>query len=694
MDSETSYRPPYYPVSCEQVYGPTFLPPPPHETARTFPRASSTRYRLNLLVTDGNGDSLYYAYSRSHVARYRIHRSNGIQLEALPATTIHPPTVINNMRVAHFAPHRGGDLLLMTGGSELTGENGTLSIMPLPRPSPYPKHRNKRIRRGRSPSRFSSVRAHTFTLPVRSAWGLAVHDETCRIAVSSNSHSVLLLSITTSNTFVNVDNSGGISSGISAAPQPNTGIGTVGGVAGTGANTGANNNNYDNNLGSGDDGDESDDDYENRDGDIERRFRLVPISEDLRGTHRNNIPCVAFNERGDRLASASIDTTFAVYDLSYASDPCDMIMDLFAPRVSGRMLYQNSTPLCPSRDGRTLNERMWGVHWTNRAGLPVLQTSRADASTIERFYIQQVHNMWWIPSELMGGDELKDEEDISKCIFGPSGEIAKEIRNPLSSGRDIVLYDDYNDFEMSKQHILSVAQANIDYTRTDKSNRRERPSSDKQEVEGFTFFPESSKQRGWRKQTKKGRDDGFLLVALESKLRLYSIRENPDQEEADCGENDGAEGEKKGLGELVHELNLYWAAQSNGSNAQVMFTNIIEIEELRAYVLTGVGGGVFLIRIVDVDTDIDTENKTSGSSHEKECDNERDLQIEALGGPQLFVERVITTEHNVIGTCVVERKSECRSLRSFELWILEQDGKVQCWDLCERQSALDPSGLV
>lgn len=702
MESESSYRPRYHPVCCELVYGPTRLPPPPHEaTPHTFPRATTTRFRLNLLVTDGSGDSLYFAYSRSHVARYRIRRSDGIQLEALPATTIHPPTVINNMRVAHFAPHRGGDLLLMTGGSELTAESGTLSVMPLPHYAAYSERRNKRIRRGRSPPNISAVRAHTFALPVRSAWGLAVHDETCRIAVSSNSHSVLLLSITTSNTFVNVADSGGIT-GPNA--QTGTGRGTVGRGAGTvpaytGANNVNNNNVHrDNNIdetvlnarNDDDEDDESEDDYESKDGDFERRFRLVPVSDVLDGTHRNNIPCVAFNARGDRLASASIDTTFAVYDLSPSSDPLDMIMDLFVPRVSGRMLFQNSFPLCASRDGRTTDERMWGVHWTSREGLPVLVTAHADSSTIERFYIQQVHNMWWVPSETIDGDESVNDNDMPKAIFHPPDEIVNEIRNPLSSGRHIVLYDDNNDFDMYKQHVSSPEIERIQINNS--NNNRERAASNEHFKEGFTFFPESAKRTGWRKQTKKGRDDGFLLVALESKLRLYSIRENPNEEETDCGENEGAEGEKKGLGLLVDELNLYWAMRSNGSNS-VMFTNMIEIEKLRAFVLTGVGGGVFLVRIVDVDTDTDVENKASQRKRGNQ-DDERALQIEALGGPQLFVERVFTTELNVIGTCVVERKSKYRSLRSFELWILEQDGKIQCWDLCERPCALDPCDLV
>lgn len=710
----TSCRSVYSGICCQQVHAPSRIPVPPHEQLpHLFPQ-STPHYRLNLLVTDGSGDTLYFAYSRTHIARYRIRRCNGVQLEALPAASIHPPTIVNNVRVANFSASRGGRLLIMTGGSELTGEHGTLSIMPLPPISSGEDVIQTRMRHGRKTRRTRNMsrdsvlnrdrdrvrdggseaekvgKAHTFMLPVMSAWGLAVHDETCRIAVSSNSHAILVLSITTSHAFVNVARDSSAANSSTVAPgagnsdtratSPNgPNLNHIANIDNDGGEDGDNSSNDDEYLDGDDHGEyDSDDDDPNATGDddggFERRFRLIPLSDPLGGTHKENIPCLAFNRRGDRLASASIDTTFAMYDLSESSEPMDMIMDLLVPRVSGRTLFQSGLP---SNVGRRGEQRVWAVQWTKRGNLPeVTAASQTGRCILNRFRSQHDEGVW-LPDDGLGLGTEADDED-AQDIFRHDCEGHTQSPNEPFSNDPLVMYDDSN---------IDQDDSSGDYVECEvleqKPGRGIDTLSEKVE-QGFAFLPEVEKRAAWRKRPRGGkRDDGYLLVGYEESIMLYSVSGGMNGETGDTeAEAEGKEPDVVLLDSLhIHSMGLR-------GQRQVMFTNVIEIEKLKAFVVTGVGGGVFLIRIIEVELE-----KEEGDDDDEEG-RERGERGERGFGARLFVERVFMMENNVIGTCVVERESESRSLRSFELWILQQHGIIQCWDLSERQTPIDISDLV
>lgn len=136
-------------------------------------------YRLNLLATDGQ--RLYFGHCATNIAVYNIVRSGGVSLSPLASPSISPPTTINNVRLASLP--NGKRVLLLTGGDERGGEPGSLTLLRLPH-SDHPP--------GKA---YEFATARTLTFPWASAWGLAVHEATDRIAFGSNSHCIVRLPI-------------------------------------------------------------------------------------------------------------------------------------------------------------------------------------------------------------------------------------------------------------------------------------------------------------------------------------------------------------------------------------------------------------------------------------------------------------------------------------------------------------------
>lgn len=633
----------YSSICCEKVYPNSRLKGPPNDP---FPENfcdNAPSFRLNLLVADD--DMLYFPYCNSRIARYRIHRSNGIQLEALPACEFQTPTVVNNVRIANFPPHRGGRLLVMTGGSEQNDERGTLSILPLP----------------------SSVdrldRAFTIVLPVLSAWGLAIHDSTCRIAVSCNSLVVLILAVTITQAYVFAGRDGGAGAVTSPTGVENANTGDVQpGNVEAGQLDGV--NLTDEVPGDPSEMSESDGTLGIQShlhgGNVIRQFSVVRLGNILQGTHLNNIPCVAFNQSGNRLASASIDTTFAMYGLSEVYDAFNVNMESFVPGVFGQMLFQSSAPLPALRDGRREAQRTWAVHWVTQGTPPTVSDNQGSVWSAAR------HQHYEGAMLSLG---FKSVDACSSLTL-----FAGAHKMPVDSSAEVVLYDDGDEFDETKnvRAIPAVPQRDRrDFNMQGETVHRIKNTEGQQP---FALLPTTTDSTPRRKRPRSGiNDENLLLVGLEETLKLYAVRERCQKPD------DGSAREPEVC--LLDTLNF--KTLGIGGPQMHMFTNVIEIPLLNAFIVTSVGGGVFLVRVVNLPNSFGPLKPIGNNSSEFAADE-----------PSLFLERVFFTNRNVIGTCVIEREPNCRPLRSYELWILQQDGTIECWDLSESDLPLDVSCTV
>lgn len=629
----TALYPPYTSLAYSQILAQTRLPTPLNEHASYI--QDTPRYRLNLLATDG--DVLYFPYSSSRIARYRIRRSNGVQLEPITTCTITPPIVINNIRIANFATHRGGHLLLMTGGSQASTESGTLTILQLPN------------------SHLDPSCAYTYPLPVTSAWGLAVHNPTGRIAVSSNSQTTLVLAIATHQGFIYHQNR--TDSPTAAVPGQ-----TLDEPSAHTQSTPPDTITHD----------------------FYRRFRLVPMTRFLNNTHRNNIPCVAFNKSGNLLASASIDTSFALYDMSETCEPFPMVMDLLVPCLSGRRLFQNVIPVPAHDDIYRVRQRNWAVHWLDEHFVCAVNGLTA----VRHAWFDQHQDGIWV-SESFDENRQSARPDLFLRYGAGAGAGVRRgalAHRPGVSGAS--LYDDSpNELPDDWKHPHLAEDAEDIH----KKKQVRGPESEKSSCFAIASdkygYPSSQKEAesGWRKRRRKesdcenGRKTSLLLVCLEEAIELYEVAEA-------IKDHVAAEGVwKRDDVRMIDSLHI----NSVGLHGreQFIYSNVIEVPKLKAVIVTGICGGVFLIRIV-VGGVVPLGDGPEGMI----IDGEEPLwRLENGIKPSLFVERIFNTLENVIGTCVVEREAECSLLRSNELWILQQNGTIEAWDLSSTDVAIDPS---
>lgn len=589
--------PSYSPIIFSQVYGPDAIPIPLNENSREFVRQTPL-YRLNLLAAEGQ--ILYFPYSSSSIARYRIHRSNGVILEPLPSCVIDPPTSINNTRIANFPSHIGGCMLLMTGGCEMTPANGTLTIMQL-----------------RHPKNNPVLYAHTTYIPATSAWGLAVHEFSGRLAISSNSQTTLVLGLFPSQGFI-----------YHHGPEDSAYSEELPGHS-----------------------------------QYYRRFQIALLTETEPNTHLSNIPCVAFNKSGTLLASASIDTTFAIFDLKESSKPPEFSMDLFVKCLSGRKIYQCSLPVAPRDDRFRTRARNWNVHWLydnmicDLAAFPdVEETWHEQHKEGVAPPLSLTH--FWKTADLFER-HARDHSEGSTV--------------PQRYGNDSVLYDDCPD-EGPGDGRFNDDCPNMDSEEEEKRivkesvNSASYPSSETKIKYPPPPPPSPMEKKGlkdeWRKRRQTDQEAGkwnLLLVCLEQSIELYDVAESL---------RDKVDAKNVGKCEDVVLLDTIRLNSDRWRNRrQLMFTNVIEIPKLRAVVITGVGCGVLVVRIV---------MSSTGS----------------IRWPTLLVERLFPVLDHVIGTCVIERDDECPSLRSFELWILQQCGQIEAWDLAADRMSIDASCFI
>lgn len=597
-------------IKAELVYKSPCLEHPPHEASAATFLHRTPPFRINLLASDG--DILYYAYSSSHLARYRIYRSNGIILKALPAIRITPASTVNNIRVADFDPSHGGRLLLMAGGSELTGNNGTLSVLQLPTGGCNPSHQSEDID-------TSSV-VYTFSLPVLSAWGLGIHREKGLIAVSSNSRSVILLTAIASRQFVFDSDESDENYGDHGALQPADQAGVQSAV----------------------------------------QIRLVPIADALRGTHLNNIPGVAFSHNGQLIATASVDTTFAISEIRPSEQPTVIVgLNQFIQHQTGRRLVQLGRRVHSRDDARRSTERAWIVHWIPHSFVCYLGRAAGVPDTPS---IEQARNRWTSQRSLSSWAPNPGSPIKSPNIFQP-------YHYPIEHTGHAFLYDDRVDEDPSDaQYSEKLESTKGSKRHVERMDLRDPSidSSDETKAPIMTdFVPE-----GWTASQMSSSDGkSLLLVCYEKIIELYEVNDSLSQ----LSDQDLlSEGDVKLL-DSVH----YGGANSH---RQMMFTNVVEIPALRALLVTGIGSGVLLIRIV------------SGID-EDQFDNvgRRGDQTSRIS---LYVEEIFSTDADIAGVCVVEREGDSNQTRSFETWILQINGHIECWDLSSNQSVVNHSCII
>lgn len=577
-------------IIAERVYEPQQLSAPPNEPfPNTFLR-NLTPYRLNLLAS--YGDLMYFPYSTSYIGCYKIHRSNGIMLEALPAIKIYPATPVNNVRVAVFDNRFGGPTLLLTGGSELNNlQSGSLTILQLPSSSKDHAPRDS----------FATV-AHTFMLPLKSAWGLACQERKGLVALTSNSHLFILLSLVSTREIAYASS--------------------------------------------------DEDEISERPAQV---VRVVQTADTLHNIHTNNIPCIAFNEDGSMIATASIDSTFALYDIQV--DPSNVVGGVheFLPKRIVRKLCQCGERVPSSSDARRSNERAWVVHWVSNVFVCNIDcsTNFPDPSirkVWERWDSQHNHGVWLT-------DNFDDGETVNlQNIF-------RLPNHPVSYAGNPPLYDDRTDDDsldpLTKLRIRHFQQNAV---RTESTKTLQ--VIENVEVEGNAHLDvsEGCNDKGKADKSKRGPIyNKLLLVCYEETIKLYRVYGDISLR-ADEGNIDSSEVE------LLDSLSVHAVGVSG--RRQLMFTSVVEATELHALLVTAIGTGVLLLRIV---TGFDKP----------------DEKLEYGGwrrNPSLFVERIFPTTKDVTGVCIVERRSNCSFAQSTELWILQLDGCIECWDLSTQHS--------
>lgn len=535
-----------------------------------IPGAPLRNVPYRLNLLTADGDILYIVHSEARILRLRINRARGLVLVPLSAVTISPPAFVNNIRIADFSEEHGGKTLIMAAGRQDMSGSGHIVILPL--------HDD--------PSMVSSF-ARSLPILTDSAWGLDVHSKTGRFIVSSNSFGAKLYSFR---------------SHPNETDQLNPSEANVHGP----------------DLAS------STDDF---------RHYLIEHEPALYGTHSNNVPCACFHHDGDTIATASIDSTFAIYDFRRKKHPC---------------CFQSGKPISPSLDFSRRKERCWQVLWIKRSTpIPVTDTDKV-----------------WL-------EHSRQHRNFSPLLTSRHYSRSYPERNSLFTRHlNSVRHTQTNHFYDDNQ-ILEPSH------KADAENRKEADELifDNLDFDIASFFdkPTNSRHLVSRSSTNQlpcsvhvensntaEKDDqkwdgDILLVCYEKIIALYHIP-------ADCTRKTATASDPAGK---IRRLDAMYFNTSTYS--QLMFTNVIEVNKLNLLILTTVETGIIILRILEPP---------------------RTMQVSE---PSIYIERIISTPTHVVGTCVIERPGDTESSFSVELWILTADGLIQCWDLSRGEVAVDLS---
>lgn len=453
---------------------------------------------------------------------------------------------------------------------------------------------------------------------MRSAWGLAIHPPSGKVAISSNSYNVLVFNLCPSSP----------PTASAATPSPPIRL-------------------------------------------QDSQARLE-ASFEIRDAHLNNIPTLNFSPCGTMLSSASIDSTFAIYDMF----------------DSGRLIYQSATPVPDAADPTRDTERCWITHWISQpvpvpvsAADPVWQAWLEQRGSTVRFVVP-VDYAYVSPTRR----SIFDRSDDRHVPF-------VDERSPDSS------YDDTQPLEhqpvrptmykstfatrrkekrkRSTSHLESLAAPSQAQNETPLASGSV-PSAHSFRWSGLSDDSDDSNlehlPRHRRQPNEKDNNGMLMLVCREETISLCRVRR--DLRDAP-GATTSSSNDNPLRNQHVQMLDSIRISPKDITLRQVMYTNVIEVPQLSLLIVTAVSTGVILLRVMQpvLDPLLDGPGMLDISTN-----------------PVLLIERVITPEFdNVIGTCVVEREADTLAATSFELWILSQDGRIECWDISRGELAVDIS---
>ncbi|PXF44842.1 hypothetical protein BWQ96_05425 [Gracilariopsis chorda] len=577
-------------------------------------------YRLNVLAA--HDDVLYLAASNNEITRLKIHRSRGIVLQQLPSSTISPPTVINNVRVAPFSTHTSSHVLLLTGGNENQSASGRLVLLPLT-----------------SAGDPSPPVAKSFRTRTNSAWGLDVHPFLPRIAVSSNSQVIFIYTF--------------------RHPQPVTALQHNTQPAAHSAHNEAlanqqqlivppnqpqqpaqpNDQLSESDAGGSTDSEPSDlDDPDDQD---DHQYHLDDYFERYQPhaarVHLNNIPCVSFHKQGHLLASASIDCTFAVYDMTTSN------------LVSS---YQSGIPVARDRYHTHTEERCWQTHWVS-------------PSTVQN--VDEHHKVWSLHSWQSSSARTWAAPPNFVCELGPISPLLTRYGNAVRRAQTKVFYDDRQLLEPThgsphseSQNLRSPDSGPV----FDINAVFDEPTASQHEVSiEFENKQPFALKTSITEDTPDLLSEGeLMLVCFEKSIELHHILPPSDPSPDANGVSQAAPQRRRAR--KIDRIRL-----NTRTCRQLMVTQIIEIAPLSLLVCIAVNTGVLFVRIL------------------------RSCTPTSLSEPSLFVERVIKIDA-ICGTCVIERPGSVLAEFCAELWVFTADGNLQCWELSRDEFALDISKPV
>ncbi|CAN8073364.1 unnamed protein product [Agarophyton chilense] len=350
----------------------------------------------------------------------------------------------------------------------------------------------------------------------------------------------------------------------------------------------------------------------------------------LRQLHRNNLPCVSFHRHGDMLACASIDCTFSVQSLQSS----------FRPWV-----YQSDQPVSSNFNYSRMRERCWQTHWI----LP---------STVQ--YVSKEDDVWKFQSFQR---KIRHSWDLTLSPMASIPSIFNRHDYAVRRMQTKVFYDDNQLLEDSSQsHPTTLPSHSVSFQELenafDVSSFFDKPTESQRQASVYTINPKpfyAKKAPVFAPDELDSYAQGhLLLVCYERKLELHHVPVNRDCNAMnECSAPD------------VQKLDTMSLDATLGF--QIMFTNVIEVAPLSLLVCTAIDTGILLVRIL---------RATSESSIDK---------------PSLLIERVISMNIAVAGTCVIERPGDNIAEFCAELWIFTIDGCLQCWELSQDGYAIDIS---
>lgn len=583
------------------------------------PRLRPRFYRLNVLAA--HDDILYIAASNNEITRLKIRRSRGIVLEQLPSSTISPPTVINNVRVAPFSTHASSHALVLTGGNENQRASGRLVLLPLT-----------------SAQDPSPPIAKAFRTRTNSAWGLDIHPFLPRIAVSSNSRVIFIY------TFRQPQPSAALRDNIQPAVHSaqNNALANQQQliIAPNQTQQPAQPNDEQSGSDSGSDTGSGASDLDDPDVQNDHQHHLHDYFEQhhphAARVHLNNIPCVRFHNRGHLLASASIDCTFAVYDMTTSN------------LISS---FQSGIPAARDRYHTNAEERCWQTHWVSPG---MIQNADENHKVWSMHSWQSSSAPTWAPPNFV-------------CELGPVPPLLTRHGNSVRRAQTKSLYDDrqllepIHDIPHSESQNLRSSASELVF---DINAVFDEPTASQREV---SIAAENKQALALKTSTiTEDTPDPFIegelmLVCFEKSIELHHILLSSDPTPDASGLPITSPHRRR-----ARKLDRI---QLNTRTRQVMVTQVIEIAPLSLIVCTAVNTGVLFIRIL------------------------RSQTPTSLGEPSLFIERVIKIDA-ICGACVIERHGSVLAEFCAELWIFTADGHLQCWELSREEFALDISKPV